>query len=133
MRGRGRIRKRGASGGGTVLSKSPQHGQRPSSAMGPVTSARSQWPRASHNGLMHCTVNPGRYCMRSPSEAGAIGVRGQDAQQKLPWPANKIMAGIVALKTCGVKRKGYKALWYGCDDKIAIFQDEGGVRKCSEA
>ena len=42
---------------------SPQQGQRPSLATGPVTSARSQWPRASHCGLMHCTVKPGRYCI----------------------------------------------------------------------
>jgi len=45
---------------------SPQQGQRPSLATGPVTSARSQWPRASHCGLMHCTVKPGRYCIVLP-------------------------------------------------------------------
>jgi hypothetical protein len=63
---RGRIRKRGPSGGGTLRRKSPQEGQRPSLATGPATSARSQWPRASHSGLMHCTVKPGRYCIASP-------------------------------------------------------------------
>ncbi len=72
VRGRGRMRKRGLSGGGTLRRKSPQQGQRPSSAMGPVASARSQWPRASHNGLMHCTVKPGRYCMRTPSVASQL-------------------------------------------------------------
>lgn len=62
---RGRIRRR-PSGGGTLRRKSPQHGQRPSLATGPVTSARSQWPRSSHVGLMHCTVRPGKYCIVSP-------------------------------------------------------------------
>jgi hypothetical protein len=28
-----------------------------------VASARSHWPRASHCGLMHCTVKPGRNCI----------------------------------------------------------------------
>ena len=59
------MRKR-PSGGGTLRRKSPQHGQRPSLATGPVTSTRSQWPRASHSGLMHCTVKPGKYCIVSP-------------------------------------------------------------------
>ena len=63
---RGRIRKRGPSGGGTLRRKSPHEGQRPSLATGLATSARSQWPRASHSGLMHCTVRPGRYCIASP-------------------------------------------------------------------
>ena len=61
--GRGRMRKRGPSGGGTLRSESPQQGQRPSSQNARVASARSQWPRASHCGLMHCTVKPGKYCM----------------------------------------------------------------------
>lgn len=65
MRERGRIRRR-PSGGGTLRRKSPQHEQRPSLATGPVTSARSQWPRSSHIGLMHCTVKPGKYCIVSP-------------------------------------------------------------------
>lgn len=69
VRGRGRMRKRGPSGGGTARRKSPQQGQRPLAATGPAESARSQWPRASHNGLMHCTVKPGRYCMRFPPVA----------------------------------------------------------------
>jgi hypothetical protein len=61
--GRGRMRKRGQSGGGTLRRLSPQQGQRPSIPNGRVASARSQWPRASHCGLMHCTVKPGRYCI----------------------------------------------------------------------
>lgn len=60
------MRKRGPSGGGTLRRKSPQQGQRPSSSTGPVTSTRIQWPRASHIGLMHCTVKPGKYCIVSP-------------------------------------------------------------------
>ena len=47
-----------------MRSMSPQQGQRPSSLMGPVASARSQCPRASQSGLMHWTVKPGKYCMR---------------------------------------------------------------------
>ena len=66
---RGRMRKCGPSGGGTLRRKSPQEGQRPSSPTGPATSARSQCPRASQSGLMHCTVKPGKYCIASPSEA----------------------------------------------------------------
>jgi hypothetical protein len=64
--GRGRMRKRGPSGGGTLRSASPQEGQRPSMPKGRVASARSQWPRASHCGLMHCTVKPGRNCICLP-------------------------------------------------------------------
>lgn len=63
---RGRMRKRGPSGGGTLRRNSPQERQRPSLATGPATSALSQCPRASHSGLMHCTVKPGRYCIASP-------------------------------------------------------------------
>ncbi len=66
MSGRGRKRRCGPSGGGTLRRKSPQEGQRPSLPMGLVASARSQWPRASHWGLMHCTVKPGRYCIFLP-------------------------------------------------------------------
>jgi hypothetical protein len=32
----------------------------------PETAARSQWPRAGHSGLMHCTVHPGKYCTLVP-------------------------------------------------------------------
>ena len=72
MRERGRMRKRGASGGGTLRRKSPQQGQWPSLPRGVVKSARSQWPRASHCGLMHCTVKPGMYCIYSPSVAAKL-------------------------------------------------------------
>ena len=71
VRDRGRMRKR-PSGGGTLRRKSPQQGHRPSMPSGVVASARSQWPRASQNGLMHCTVRPGRYCIMSPSMAALL-------------------------------------------------------------
>src|SRR6266850_615134 len=70
---RGRMRKRGPSGGGTLRRKSPQQGQWPSFGVGAVMSARIHWPRASQSGLMHCTVKPGKYCIRSP-------FRGRKAQ-----------------------------------------------------
>jgi hypothetical protein len=60
------MRKRGPRGGGTLRKASPQQGQRPSIPKGRVASARNQWPRASHCGLMHCTVNPGRNCISFP-------------------------------------------------------------------
>ena len=116
MSGRGRMRKRGLRGGGTLRRKSPQQGQRPSSAMGPVASARSQWPRASHNGLMHCTVKPGRYCMRTPSVASQLcGRTIRGVRQKLPWAAEtELLARILPLAGCGVKRIEHKGLWWGC-------------------
>lgn len=60
---RGRMRNRGASGGGTLRRVSPQFGQRPSLDVAAVASARSQCPRASQSWLMHWTVNPGKYCI----------------------------------------------------------------------
>ena len=71
VRERGRMRKRGPSGGGTLRRRSPQQGQRPSPPRGAVASARSQRPRASHCGLIHCTVKPGKNCIFSPSVAKA--------------------------------------------------------------
>ena len=103
--GRGRMRKRGLSGGGTLRRKSPQQGQRPSSAMGPVASARSQWPRRSHIGLMHCTVKPGRYCIGAPSVAASFAAHVPRVRQKLPWAAQTdLLAWILPLASCGVKR-----------------------------
>lgn len=112
------MRKRGLSGGGTLRRKSPQQGQRPSSAMGPVASARSQWPRASHNGLMHCTVKPGKYCMRTPSVASQLrGRMRKHVPQNLPWAARtELLERILPFHDWGVKRKDYKGLWYGCEE-----------------
>jgi hypothetical protein len=59
------MRNLGANGGGTLRNESPQQGHLPSCVVAAVASARNQCPRASHNWLMHCTVNPGRYCIRS--------------------------------------------------------------------
>jgi len=72
VRERGRMRKRGPSGGGTLRRKSPQQGQWPSMPRGVVASARSQRPRASHCGLIHCTVKPGKNCIFSPSVAAKL-------------------------------------------------------------
>ena len=38
----------------------------------PDAPARSQWPRAAHSGLMHCTVQPGKYCTFSPFYSGML-------------------------------------------------------------
>jgi hypothetical protein len=56
------MRNRGASGGGTLWSGAPQLLQ--ISCGVPWT--RSQWPRAGHSGVKHCTVQPGRYCILFP-------------------------------------------------------------------
>jgi hypothetical protein len=117
VNGRGRMRKRGPRGGGTLRRKSPQQGQRPSSAMGPVASARSQWPRRSHNGLMHCTVKPGRYCMCAPSVAGQLrGARcGSCGRSSHGRPGQELLAWILPLLHCGVKRNEHHRLWWGCE------------------
>jgi len=56
------MRSRGAMGGGTLCRGEPQLLQR---SFG-VVSMRSQNPRASQSGLMHCTVHPGKYCTIPP-------------------------------------------------------------------
>jgi len=79
--GRGRMRNRGPSGGGTLRSESPQQGQRPSSQNARVASARSQWPLASHCGLMHWTVKPGRNCISfSPQRPARFCAAGRVAR-----------------------------------------------------
>src|SRR6267378_3318115 len=79
--GRGRMRKRGPSGGGTLRSELPQQGQRPSSQNARVASARSQWPLASHCGLMHWTVKPGRNCISfSPQRPARFCAAGRVAR-----------------------------------------------------
>lgn len=57
--GRGRMRNRGASGGGTLCSGAPQFPQRSCGA----SWIRNHCPRAAHSGFKHCTVHPGRYCI----------------------------------------------------------------------
>src|SRR6266404_4315604 len=79
--GRGRMRNRGPSGGGTLRSELPQQGQRPSSQKARVASARSQWPLASHCGLMHWTVKPGRNCISfSPQRPACFCAAGRVAR-----------------------------------------------------
>ena len=56
------MRMRGLIGGGTLRSGELQLLQ----SSPPESAARSQWPRAAHSGLMHCTVHPGKYCTLSP-------------------------------------------------------------------
>jgi len=56
------MRKRGASGGGTLRSGELQFEQRSTG----IASSRSQWPRAAHSGLTHCTVRPGRNVIHPP-------------------------------------------------------------------
>src|SRR6266550_2661771 len=104
VRERGRMRKRGPSGGGTLRRESPQQGQWPSPPRGAVASARSQRPRAAHRGLIHCTVKPGKNCIFSPSVAAKlrpIPVRPHDHQpfrgrdrksSELPWLINLLAA-----------------------------------------
>gem|GEM_PF-2803006 len=62
LNGRGLIRNRGASGGGTLCRGAPQLLQLSCC----VPSTRNQCPRAGHSGLKHCTVQPGRYCIALP-------------------------------------------------------------------
>ena len=104
VRERGRMRKRGPRGGGTLRRKSPQQGQWPSPPNGAVTSARSQWPRASHCGLMHCTVKPGKNCIFSLPEPQSSGrflcdrttvdrfAAAIEKSSELPLPANLLAA-----------------------------------------
>jgi hypothetical protein len=85
----------------------PQQGHRPSSQNARVASARSQWPRASHCGLMHCTVKPGRNCIlfslsgRDPKSTAAVN-ETQD-----PPATDGLLARIVAQLSRGVKPKGH--------------------------
>ena len=53
---------RGLIGGGTLRSGALQLLQ----ISDPASAARSQWPRAAHSGLIHCTVHPGKYCTFLP-------------------------------------------------------------------
>jgi hypothetical protein len=73
---------------------------------GPEGSARSQWPRASHKGLMHCTVKPGKYCMSTSLMAKQLCASVAGSEQSSPRrPEEKLLGGIVGLGACGVKRK----------------------------
>ena len=78
---------RGASGGGTLCSGELQLLQNSP----PDAPARSQWPRAAHSGLMHCTVQPGKYCTffpplfrRAPSRARTRMNNAQSSSDPAP-------------------------------------------------
>src|SRR5579872_7067935 len=106
-------------GGGTLRSGALQllHSSPTESA------ARSQWPRAAHSGLMHCTVHPGKYCTLSPSfgvswsvarffrlrsafPAGLAAFAADRAPLRSPGPApTEKVAGSLRWYSCGVKRK----------------------------
>ena len=99
------MRKRGPSGGGTLRRESPQQGQRPSSLNARVASARSQWPRASHCGLMHCTVKPGRNCILfSLSGRRFCGAR---PWRRAEFPCDGMLARILAQAAPAVKEKDH--------------------------
>ena len=68
---------------------------------------------------MHCTVKPGRYCMRAPFVASQLCGRGMmQARQKLPWAGQaELSERILPLADCGVKGKEYKGLWWGCGEE----------------
>jgi hypothetical protein len=101
------MRKCGVSGGGTCRRVSPHEGQISLRTM----SARSQWPRAWHSGLIHCTVEPGMYCMVD-SFGPMRFARANGAAQSSPLlpqrvtrsvPDANVMARIVQREGCGVK------------------------------
>lgn len=75
----------------------------------PESEARSQWPRAAHSGLMHCTVQPGKYCTLFPpcEVLRALSACGEQLRQPLRSPDRKSekVAGILRRCSCGVKRK----------------------------
>jgi hypothetical protein len=96
VNGRGRMRKRGPSGGGTLRRESPQQGQRPSSQNARVASARSQWPRASHCGLMHCTVKPGRNCISFSLTAATPFAAAARSETRIPQLRTAVGADSVA-------------------------------------
>jgi hypothetical protein len=96
VNGRGRMRKRGPSGGGTLRRESPQQGQRPSSQNARVASARSQWPRASHCGLMHCTVKPGRNCISFSLTAATPFAAAARSETRIPLLRTAVGADSVA-------------------------------------
>ena len=78
--------------------------------------ARSQWPRAAHSGLMHCTVHPGKYCTLFPPlwnhallfpfavNRSQLLLRVNQSRSPDQKPTEKV-AGSVRRLPCGVKEK----------------------------
>ena len=95
------MRNRGPIGGGTACNVLPQLGQNSSPALGPVRWARSQWPRAEHSWLMHCTVQPGKYCIVLPP----VAMAGELAHAQRPKQQSR---RIVMREASGVKNKAHK-------------------------
>ena len=89
-------------GGGTACKEQPQLGQNSKPAFGPERWARSQCPRAEQSGLMHCTVQPGRYCMRVSPVAASPCEGFPQRQSELRWPGLCSEAALVS------REKGYK-------------------------
>ncbi len=108
---RGRMRSRGPIGGGTACNVHPQLGQNSKPALGPERYARSQWPRAEHSWLMHCTVQPGKYCMLLPPVAAADDLRIAKRPKQLQ---KQQRCRIVKRETSGVKNKAHKIWGTGC-------------------
>jgi hypothetical protein len=94
------MRKRGAIGGGTLWRGPPQLLQ----LSWRVSSTRSQCPRAGHSGFKHCTVQPGRYCIRPPVTLGAV-----DGPRGFCFPA----AGAAARKS-----------WRDCERRALACQEK---------
>jgi len=62
---------------------------------------------------MHCTVKPGKYCMRTPQWPASSACAGGNARGGVSpgRPGPDLMAQIVPPDACGVKGKYYKGLW----------------------
>jgi len=75
----------------------------------PVTAKVAQWIDALHGEtgqILHA---------RSLSGQPALQRTVWGVRQKLPWAARtELLARILPLAGCGVKRKDYKGLWWGC-------------------
>jgi len=105
------MRSRGPIGGGTACNVYPQLGQNSKPALGPERYARSQWPRAEHSWLMHCTVQPGKYCMLPPLVAAADD---SGIDKRLKQIQKQQRCRIVKRETSGVKNKAHKIWGTGC-------------------
>jgi hypothetical protein len=92
---------------------SPQHGQRPSSLIGPVASARNQCPRASQIGLMHCTVKPGKYCMFPPPSGRSANTTPSSAMPQSPSSQKCNGCRALCARVAWVSRENTTISWGG--------------------
>jgi hypothetical protein len=128
--GRGRKWGRGARGGGTCRRDSPQEGQNSDLTI----SARSQRPRSSQCGFMHCTVEPGmRDITSSPAAACS-------ARNGTPNAAKNVGTNWTNAKNCcasvnGSQRERGEERWI-CFKACGKFQRrcenerQSGIRGC---